>query len=52
MRDLSVSLDNVGNVERDLGDLGAARAAYRESLELRRQLRAARDLSVSLEGNR
>ena len=28
-------------MERDLGDLEAARAAYRESLELRRQLRAA-----------
>ena len=43
-------------MERDLGDLGAARAAYRESLELRRQLlsalgdapQALRDLSVSL----
>ena len=57
LRDLSISLDNVGQVEGDLGNLEAARTAYRESLELRRHLRAAlgdtpqalRDLSVSLE---
>ncbi len=40
-RDLSVSLNNVGNVERDLGDLVAAREAYRESLAIDRQLRHA-----------
>ena len=34
LRDLSVSLNKVGDVERDLGDLEAARAAYRESLEV------------------
>ena len=38
LRDLSVSLDNVGQVERDLGNLEVARTAYRESLELRRRL--------------
>ena len=56
LRDLSVSLDNVGGVSGELGDLEAARAAYAESLELSRQLRTAlgdtpqalRDLSVSL----
>src|SRR5579875_232428 len=56
LRDLSVSLDNVGQVESDLGNLEAARAAYSESLELLRRLRevlgdtpqALRDLSVSL----
>jgi tetratricopeptide (TPR) repeat protein len=55
-RDLSISLNNVGQVSRDLGDLEAARAAYAESLDLRRQLRSAlgdtpqalRDLSISL----
>ncbi|MDP1926711.1 MAG: hypothetical protein Q8K57_18220, partial [Thiobacillus sp.] len=40
LRDLSISLDNVGQVSRDLGDLEAARTAYEESLALRRQLRA------------
>ena len=48
--------NNVGRTERDLGNLEAARTAYRESLELRRRLREAlgdtpqalRDLSVSL----
>jgi hypothetical protein len=35
-----VSLNNVGQVSRDLGDLAAARAAYQESLELSRQLLA------------
>ncbi|MCX7110821.1 MAG: tetratricopeptide repeat protein, partial [Proteobacteria bacterium] len=57
LRDLSVSLEKVGNVEADLGNLEPARAAYRESLVLRRQLRdslgdtpqALRDLSVSLD---
>ena len=38
LRDLSISLDNVGRVEGDLGNLEAARTAYRESLELRRQI--------------
>ena len=41
LRDLSVSLNNVGQVEADLGNLEPARAAYRESLVLRRQLRQA-----------
>ncbi|MEI7869509.1 MAG: hypothetical protein WCI11_16595, partial [Candidatus Methylumidiphilus sp.] len=41
LRDLSVSLNNVGKVEADLGNLEPARAAYRESLVLRRQLRQA-----------
>jgi tetratricopeptide (TPR) repeat protein len=57
LRDLSVSLDNVGRVEHDFGNLEGARSAYREGLELRRQLREAvgdtpqalRDLSISLE---
>ena len=57
LRDLSVSLDNAGNVARDLGQLEEARSAYAESLEIRRQLRtltgdapqSLRDLSVSLE---
>ena len=47
----------MGKVEQELGNLEPARAAYRESLELSRQLRASlgdspqalRDLSVSLE---
>ena len=30
--DLSVSLSNVGRVDRDLGNLEAARSAYRRSL--------------------
>jgi tetratricopeptide (TPR) repeat protein len=41
LRDLSVSLDNVGQVARDLGRPEEAREAYQESLALRRQLRAA-----------
>ncbi|MCP5310606.1 MAG: tetratricopeptide repeat protein [Zoogloeaceae bacterium] len=57
LRDLSIALDNVGRVARDLGDLSAARVAFEESLSLRRQLREAlgegpqvlRDLSVSLD---
>ncbi len=56
LRDLSVSLDNVGNVARDLGQLQEARSAYRESLEISRQLKtlaadapqSLRDLSFSL----
>src|SRR5262252_795198 len=55
LRDLSLSLDNVAEVERDLGNLEAARTASHESLELRRRLREAvgdtpqalRDLSIS-----
>ena len=47
----------MGRVERDLGNLEGARGAYRESLELCRQLREAvgdtpqalRDLSISLD---
>jgi hypothetical protein len=38
LRDLSISLDNVGRVERDLGNLETARSAYQESLEIARQL--------------
>ena len=41
LRDLSVSLDNVGGVAGDLQDLEAARQAYEESLALSRQLRTA-----------
>ncbi len=56
LRDLSISLDNVGNTDQALGDWGAARAAFAESLEIRRRLlgrlgetpEALRDLSVSL----
>ena len=39
LRDHSVSLNNVGDVERDSGRLDAALQAYRESLEIRRRLR-------------
>jgi tetratricopeptide (TPR) repeat protein len=57
VRDLSVSLDKVGNVALDLGQLEEARSAYCESLQLRRQLleltgeapQSLRDLSVSLD---
>ncbi len=57
LRNLSVSLNNVGQVEGDLGNLEAALSAYRESLELCRRLREAvgntpqalRDLSISLD---
>ena len=54
-RDLSVALDNVGQVARARGEWAVAEAAYRESLEIRRGLEeslgtpeARRDLSVSL----
>jgi hypothetical protein len=40
-RNLSIALDNVGRVEGDLGNLEAARAAYRESLDIARRLREA-----------
>ena len=57
LRDLSISLDNVGRVARAQGDWPQAEAVYRESLDLRRQLverlggtpEALRDLSVSLD---
>jgi tetratricopeptide (TPR) repeat protein len=57
LRDVSVSLNNVGNVARALGRWEDADAAYRESLALRRQLRerlgdlpeTLRDVSVSLD---
>ena len=56
LRDLSVSLNNVGKVAQAQRDWAQAEAAYRESLSLRRQLverlggtpEALRDLSVSL----
>jgi len=56
LRDLSVSLNNAGDVARALGQLEAARSAYAESLDIRRQLKALtgdtpqslRDLSASL----
>ena len=56
LRDLSVSLDNVGDVARELGQLEEARSAYTESLEISRQLKtltgdapqSLRDLSASL----
>ena len=55
-RDVSVSLDRVGDVRRDQGDLPGALAAYDEGLTIRRDLAArdpgnagwARDVSVSL----
>jgi tetratricopeptide (TPR) repeat protein len=40
-RGLSMALDGMGRVLTEIGDLEAARAAYQESLELRRELRAA-----------
>ena len=57
LRDLSVSLDNVGRVARAQGDWAQAERVYRESLEISRQLidrlggtpEALRDLSVSLD---
>ena len=57
LRKLSISLDDIGTSELEQGRLAAASAAYRESLDLSRQLRAAlgdtpqvlRDLSVSLD---
>ncbi|HVT11984.1 MAG TPA: tetratricopeptide repeat protein, partial [Fimbriimonadaceae bacterium] len=56
LRDLSISLDNVGNVRLDAGQLAEAIAAYEESLQIGRDilrdygrsLQALRDLSVSL----
>ena len=40
LRDLSVGLSKVGDVERESGRLDAAAIAYRESLELGRKLRS------------
>ena len=42
LRDLAVSLDNLGDAARAEGDLAGARAAYAESLDLCRRLRALR----------
>ena len=57
LRDLSVSLNNLGRVHQTLGQLDQARDAYQEALQLRRQRlqnlgetpEALRDLSVSLD---
>jgi tetratricopeptide (TPR) repeat protein len=57
LRDLSISLDNVGGVQSDLGRRDEALASYDESLGIRRRLldsygespQALRDLSVSLD---
>ncbi len=56
LRDLSISLDNVGRVAQALGRWQAAAQVYEESLQIRRDVRAAvgetpealRDLSISL----
>ena len=55
-RDLSVSLNNVGRVAEARGEWGVAEAAYRESLEVRRELehllgtpQARQDVSTSEE---
>jgi len=55
LRDLSVSLDSVGDVARARSQYDAAQAAYDEGLQIDRQLaaqlgtpQALRDLSVSL----
>ncbi|MCW5203194.1 tetratricopeptide repeat protein [Desulfobulbus sp. US4] len=56
LRDLSVSLDNVGGTSGRLGDFEAAQKAYQESLSIRRRIiervgetpESLRDLSVSL----
>ena len=57
LRDWSVSLDNVGDVQRAMGDVAAARDRYEQSLELSERLvkltgespEALRDWSVSLD---
>ena len=57
LRDVSISLDRVGDVARQRGNLDEAETAYRESLEIARQIRQAtgdtpealRDVSVSLD---
>ena len=38
LRDLSVSLDRLGDVQRETGEVAAAAAAYEESLALDRRL--------------
>ncbi len=56
LRDLSVSLDNVGNTAVSQGDLSSGQDYFKESLEIRRKLlsrvgetpESLRDLSVSL----
>ena len=56
LRDLSVSLDNVGNTAKALGDYTEARVHFTESLQIRQQIvervgetpESLRDLSVSL----
>lgn len=56
LRDLSISLDNVGDVAKQQGRWGDAQSAYEESLGIRRRLcamlgetpEALRDLAVSL----
>jgi hypothetical protein len=57
LRNLSVSLDRVGDVMRESGDLAAASTGYGQSLALRRRLRelqgdtpeVLRDLAIALE---
>jgi tetratricopeptide (TPR) repeat protein len=57
LRDLSVSLNNVGDVRRESGDVAGAEAAFADSLEIRRRLhqqygespQTLRDLSVCLD---
>jgi len=40
LRDLSISLDNVGNTDRALGELEAARAAFAEGLDIAQRMAA------------
>ncbi|EMP92862.1 tetratricopeptide repeat family protein, partial [Vibrio cholerae O1 str. 116063] len=55
LRDLSVSFSKLGDIEQQLGDLHAAKAAYAQSLAICQQLHTSlgdsppvlRDLSVS-----
>jgi tetratricopeptide (TPR) repeat protein len=57
LRDISVSLDNVGRIDQALGRFEEARAAFAESLEIRRKIlsrvgetpESLRDISVSLD---
>ncbi|WP_173804900.1 tetratricopeptide repeat protein, partial [Sphaerotilus uruguayifluvii] len=57
LRDVSISLDNVGQVAQAQGDWTGAESAYRESLGIRRELvkrlggtpEALRDVSISLD---
>src|SRR5262249_11736416 len=56
LRDLSFSLDRLGNTEQAAGNLDAARTAYTRSLDLRERLatqlatpQALRDLSIGLD---